>query len=193
MWFTDEFDFDTYEGHRFCEEGKETLDDPDIWFFTINGNDSPSTIRRRAPTTPRTGDHGNFTTYAPEAVIKAFHPKTAAFTVIKDQLREAIGQLGTPRELHTAQGQLQCQPAHDVGDEKWYATRDDMVQAVGEFCDSTAAAGVNPGYLESVHNGQIVSAGWNDDASDCPEIDVTADSFPTTCKERLMVPVDGCK
>lgn len=48
------------------------------------------------------GDHGNFTTYAPEAVIKAFHPKTAAFTVIKDQLREAIGRLGTPRELHTA-------------------------------------------------------------------------------------------
>ncbi|EMR66116.1 hypothetical protein UCREL1_6906 [Eutypa lata UCREL1] len=151
-----------------------------------------NTIRRRAPTTPRTGDHGNFTTYAPEAVIKAFHPKTAAFTVIKDQLREAIGQLGTPRELHTAQGQLQCQPAHDVGDEKWYATRDDMVQAVGEFCDSTAAAGVNPGYLESMHNGQIVSAGWNDDASDCPEIDVTADSFPATCKERLMVPVDEC-
>lgn len=31
-----------YTGHRFCEPGDKTFDNPDIWFFTIG-----ATIRRR--------------------------------------------------------------------------------------------------------------------------------------------------
>ncbi|KAF3480767.1 acetyl xylan esterase [Arthroderma uncinatum] len=33
---------DRFDGHRFCEEGVETFDDPSIWFFKLFGNDVPA-------------------------------------------------------------------------------------------------------------------------------------------------------
>lgn len=88
MWFTDEFDFDTYEGHRFCEEGKETLDDPDIWFFTINGNDSPPTM-------------------SADEVLDQYDPATCADDP----------SYGRPRQLHhvRARGGHQGLPPQDGG------------------------------------------------------------------------------
>ena len=57
-----------------------------------------------------------------------------------------------------------------------------MIQAMGEFCESTAKAGINPGSVEGVYRGQIVSATRNQAATDCPAIDVTAEGFIDMCK-----------
>ncbi|RYP14778.1 hypothetical protein DL765_006134 [Monosporascus sp. GIB2] len=215
-------DEDVYPGHRFCEEGLETLDDPSIWFFTIGGNDSPPTVSgqeiseqydaKTCADDPRShtdfafgwgcesaryvatldGNHGDFRTYAPEYLIKAFHPKTAAFTVIKDKLKDAIRRLAWPREFEIDLGNLQCKPQRDDGDEEFYATREDMVRAMEEFCDATKLSGIQFGSNEGVFNGLIVSAGKNEEVTDCPLLDVHADDFVDVCKARLINAIDGC-
>ncbi|KAF2489113.1 hypothetical protein BU16DRAFT_531513 [Lophium mytilinum] len=69
-----------------------------------------------------------------------------------------------------------------------------MVQAMGAFCASTAHAGVNPGLVEGVYSGQIVSATRDTDAAaSCPPLDVTAGGFVDMCKARLINAIDGCK
>ena len=114
----DEFDSETYPGHHFCEEGKKTFDDEDIWFFVPEGNDSrKNSVAQSLNTTageisvkydastckddPRADTDGVFgwdrdlavyiegenvtsttTMFAPESLVKAFYPKTAAFTEI---------------------------------------------------------------------------------------------------------------
>ncbi|KAJ3547919.1 hypothetical protein NM208_g1269 [Fusarium decemcellulare] len=39
-WIALDRNNELYEGHRFCEPGHETLDNEDIWFFKMFGNDS---------------------------------------------------------------------------------------------------------------------------------------------------------
>lgn len=65
IYYMDEYDYDTYPGHRFCEAGRKTLDDPDIWFFTIGGNDSPTQANKPAKVPAKN-------------VIKDHDPKTCA-------------------------------------------------------------------------------------------------------------------
>jgi hypothetical protein len=200
------------------------LDDPKIWLFTIGGNDSPPTVTAQDllskydPNTYKNdtkyntdfafgwycdsvryiatlgSNKDNFTTYAPEAIAKAFHPKTAAFTDIKDHHKEAIRRLGWPRPINVDQGILQCKPSgRQDGDEQVYASRDDMVNAASDFCTWIASTGKNPGILDGVYHKQHVSATKNENATDCPPIDVTSKDFVDICKSRLMNAVDGCK
>jgi hypothetical protein len=140
------------------------------------------------------GKHSDFVTFGGgENIVQAFHPKTAAFTSIKDEHKDAIRRLAWPRQTYTDLGNLQCKPARADGDEEFYASRDDMVQAMGEFCESTAHAGVTPGLVEGVFNRQIVSATRNAEARDCPPLDVTSGGFVDMCKSRLINAIDGCK
>lgn len=138
-------------------------------------------------------DGGDFVIFAPEYVAKAFHPKTVAFTSIKDNHKEVIRRLAWPRAQNVDQGNLQCRPLRDEGDSQFYASREDTVKAIDEFCQSTASAGVNPGVAEGVYNGKIVSATREDPSNSCPPLDVTSDVFQDLCKSSLMNPIDGCK
>ncbi|TPX09106.1 uncharacterized protein E0L32_001631 [Thyridium curvatum] len=224
IFYMDDFDLDTYETHRFCEKGRETLDDPDIWFFTIGGNDSPQTMTAqdvlskydpgkctqdakyqtdfaygwycdtaRYVASLSDSDKGNFRTYAPESVTKAFHPKTAAFTSIKNKHKEAIQRLAWPREVSHDLGNLQCQPpGRKQDDPEFFATREDIIKASEMFCDSMHSSGVKPGLIEGVYNKMIVSASWNDAAKDCPTLDVTSNGFVDMCNSRLLRPIDAC-
>jgi hypothetical protein len=146
--------------------------------------------------TTLSGNHSDFVTFtpdAPESVMKAFHPKTAAFTSIKNNHKNVIIRLGYLREEHVDQGNLQCLHSHTDGDKKWYASREDMEKAVGEFCQSAASAGVSPGLIEGVYNGLFVSAEKNRLATNCLPLDVTSKGFANLCRSRLRNTVDGCK
>lgn len=222
MFYLDDFDNDVYPGHRFCEKDVETFDDPNIWFFTIGGDDSPTVTAQdlldeydpaNCTNDPKYdsdfafgwycdsvryvatlgNNNGDFKTFAPEAVTKAFHPKTAAFTVIKNNHKDAIRRLAWPRPINVDLGILQCKPGRDDGDEEFYTSRDDMVQAMADFCESTAQGGINPGLIEGVYDGHIVSATKSDQATDCPMVDVTSDRFVDMCKSRLSNAIDNCK
>lgn len=225
IYYMDAYDQDTYPGHRFCEAGRETLDDPDIWFFTIGGNDSPTEVQgikileeydpetcaedskydtdfsfgwycdtaKYVASLPE-GEREEFHTFAPESITKAFHPKTAAFTSIKDHHKAAIRRFGYPRGLSVDDGKLQCKPqGRDQDDERYFTTREDIVRATEEFCDSTHSSGVPPGLIEGNYRHMVVSMVKDSDGTDCPELDVTADDFVDTCRSAFLKSIDRCK
>lgn len=43
------------------------------------------------------GDHQNVTIYAPEYITKAFYPKTAGFTAVKDENKLLLQEWAWPR------------------------------------------------------------------------------------------------
>ena len=231
MYYMDEFDSETYPGHRFCEEGKKTFDDEDIWFFVPEGNDSPkNSVAQSLNTTagdisvkydastckddPRADTDGVFgwgcdlaiyiegenvtsttTMFAPESLVKTFHPKTAAFTEIYKQHKDVIRKLAYGRDKEVDQGILNCRPEHDDGDKMYYFSRENALQAIASFCeDSHQYEGNWTAYTATEDNEIAFSVAYDNPLpSSCPTIDHTVGNYVAMCKDRLGIPLENCE
>ena len=100
-----------YEGHRFCEPGTRTLEDPNVWFFgtidrdnTLDSEDIeliPTAVQRREISEMlEVSQHNNTSqdpNQLPEFVVRCFHPKTSGMKAVKRALQESL-QRSRPAE-----------------------------------------------------------------------------------------------
>jgi hypothetical protein len=135
------------------------------------------------------------TMFAPGYYVKAFHPKTAAFTEIYKQYKETLPRLAYPLSQNADQGILTCRIEHDDGEKKFYFSRGNALQAIADFCVRNHNIGVNWTAAVNTETDGIIVAAYKDNPMPerCPVTDHTSDDFVAMCKERLGVPFENCE
>lgn len=135
------------------------------------------------------------TMFTPQFLVKAFHPKTAAFTRIYEQTKDMFRRLAYARDQVVDQGIMTCNIEHEDGDLTYYFSRDTALQAIDDFCTANHNAAVNFTQSVSVQAGGIIVGAYKDDPfpTSCPALDPSADDFISLCKDRLGVPLENCK
>lgn len=218
-------DMRIYEGRRFCEPGIESLDDESIAFFKIRGNDATvaSASAYAAGTDPKTCaedpkyedediflwkcDIARYIEQNPDAetvffpgeenFLKAFHPKSFAFTYITDGVKYAVASMAFPRERPvTNGGTIQCHSAvRGVGDPKHFFSRETALKAIDEFCSPSngAAEALQPS--TSDHHGLHLS--FKPLISDCTANDgpplIGPGGWREACVNGFKKAIDECK